>query len=109
MQYSKLWSLHNAIGIVQSIANSPNLWKQRDWSGMDSLLTGMLKSYKYDKIESELWSDSAGQSLFIRVGDHHCVSFWTGEDMVFIYSIERDTPLSEWWEQEREPLFAMHL
>jgi hypothetical protein len=36
-------------------------------------------------------SDSAGDSVFMRVGDFHCVSYWTGEDMVFIYEALRGT------------------
>lgn len=36
-------------------------------------------------------SDSAGDSVFMRVGDFHCVSYWTGEDMIFIYEALRGT------------------
>ena len=41
------------------------------------------------------WSDSAGTSMTVRAGDHHAVSYWDGEDMIFIYECSRDTDLSE--------------
>ena len=49
--------------------------------------------YKHCDISTQ--SDSAGTSMTVRVGDHHAVSYWDGEDIIFIYECSRDTDLSE--------------
>jgi hypothetical protein len=49
--------------------------------------------YEYNDVST--FSDSAGTSVTARVGDHHCVSYWDGEDIIFIYECSRDTDLSE--------------
>ena len=41
------------------------------------------------------WSDSAGNSISARVGDYHIVSYWDGEDIIFIYQCEPDDEVSE--------------
>ena len=49
----------------------------------------------YTRGDISTWSDSAGTSMTVRVGDHHCVSYWDGEDIIFIYECSVDTDLSE--------------
>ena len=50
---------------------------------------------KYTRGDISTWSDSAGTSMTVRVGDHHAVSYWDGEDIIFIYECSVDTDLSE--------------
>jgi hypothetical protein len=54
-----------------------------------------LNILKYTRGDISTWIDSAGTSMTVRVGDHHAVSYWDGEDIIFIYECSRDTDLSE--------------
>ena len=49
----------------------------------------------YARPDISTWSDSAGNSISARVGDYHVVSFWDGEDILFIYQCEPDDEVSE--------------
>jgi hypothetical protein len=49
----------------------------------------------YEQNDLSTFSDSAGTSVTARVGDYHCVSYWDGEDIIFIYEAARDTDLTE--------------
>ena len=49
----------------------------------------------YARADISTWSDSAGNSISARVGDYHVVSFWDGEDILFIYQCEPDDEVSE--------------
>ena len=49
----------------------------------------------YARSDVSTWSDSAGNSISARVGDYHIVSYWDGEDVLFIYQCEPDDEVSE--------------
>jgi len=63
--------------------------------GSFSSRTRMSNYHAYTRGDISTWSDSAGTSMTVRVGDHHAVSYWDGEDIIFIYECSRDTELSE--------------
>ena len=61
--------------------------------------------------EHEAFSDSAGDTIAYRVGDFHCVVYWTGDDVVYIYRVKKDMELSQVIEfnEEMHPLFEHEL
>jgi hypothetical protein len=67
------------------------------WTRLESIAEKCmsLNILKYTRGDISTWSDSAGTSMTVRVGDHHCVSYWDGEDIIFIYECSVDTDLSE--------------
>ena len=67
------------------------------WTRLENLVFDIFKPnwIEYGQLDIETQSDSAGTSMTVRVGDHHAVSYWDGEDIIFIYECSRDTDLSE--------------
>ena len=63
------------------------------WKTMESVAEECTRNYARADIST--WSDSAGNSISARVGDYHVVSFWDGEDMLFIYQCKPDDEVSE--------------
>ena len=67
------------------------------WTRLENIAekNAMSGSSYYKHSDISTWSDSAGWSMTVRVGDHHAVSYWDGEDIIFIYECSVDTDLSE--------------
>ena len=61
----------------------------------------------YARSDISTWSDGAGNSISARVGDYHIVSYWDGEDILFIYQCEPDDEVSE--VIGHDPLFSVAL
>tara|TARA_R100001443_G_scaffold40593_2_gene54006 strand:- start:335 stop:640 length:306 start_codon:yes stop_codon:yes gene_type:complete len=95
---------------TQSLLNAAivaNAFTEKFTYGFDVLeeLAVKLLRNKYDRVDTTTWNDSAGNSIFVRVGDYHAVSYWDGEDMIFIYEVGKDEDLCESL-SEREPIFS---
>ena len=87
---------------TQSLINAAKLADEWDTAlvkasnGFDKLVTlAEICTRNYARADISTWSDSAGNSISARVGDYHVVSFWDGEDMLFIYQCEPDDDVSE--------------
>ena len=67
------------------------------WTRLENLVFDIFKPnwIEYGQLDIETQSDSAGTSMTVRVGDYHAVSYWDGDDMIFIYECRRDADLSE--------------
>ena len=61
----------------------------------------------YARADVSTWNDSAGNSISARVGDYHIVSYWDGEDIIFIYQCGPDDEVSE--VIGHDPLFSVEL
>jgi len=76
-----------------------NKWENEisgTWLNLENIAEKCMSlTLKYTRGDISTWSDSAGTSMTVRVGDHHAVSYWDGEDMIFIYECSVDTDLSE--------------
>ena len=111
---TKLDSLAMAVKIADNLRNhltGTHTHRIREFRrGKWGELEKVLESITYPKIgpcisDTMSWSDSAGDSIWFRTGDHYAVSYWTGEDMLFIYEVGRDEELCESL-SEREPIFS---
>ena len=75
------------------------------WPTMESVAEECTRNYARSDIST--WNDSAGNSISARVGDYHIVSYWDGEDILFIYQCEPDDEVSE--VIGHDPLFSVAL
>ena len=87
---------------TQSLLNAAKLADEWDTAlvkasnGFDTLEAIAEKCTRhYARADISTWSDSAGNSISARVGDYHVVSFWDGEDILFIYQCEPDDEVAE--------------
>mgnify|MGYP003120653619 CR=1 FL=1 len=64
------------------------------WDELERIVDKTL-CQKYGHGDTHSWSDSAGESILFRCGDYYAVGYWTGEDMVFIYEVNKDQDLCE--------------
>jgi hypothetical protein len=87
---TKTHSLLNAAKVADEFAKKFS-------HGFDVLeaIPDIVLRHEYDRIDVSTWGDSAGNSISARVGDYHIVSYWDGEDIVFIYQCEPDDEVSE--------------
>jgi hypothetical protein len=60
------------------------------WNTLEKVIDGV-----QGPSDTHSWSDSAGDSILFRCGDFYAVGYWTGEDMVFIYEVNKDQDLCE--------------
>ena len=67
------------------------------WTRLENIAekNAMSGSSYYNHSDISTWADSAGASMTVRVGDYHAVSYWDGEDMIYIYECSVWTDLSE--------------
>ena len=65
------------------------------WTRLENIAERSQSLALYSRGDISTWADSAGTSITARMGDYHCVSYWDGEDIIFIYECSRDTDLSE--------------
>jgi len=115
---TKLDSLVMAVKVADNLRNflmcnnppGTHTHRRREFRrGQWGELEKSLESVSYPKIglcvsDTMSWSDSAGDSIWFRTGDYYAVSYWTGEDMIFIYEVGKDEDLCESL-SEREPVF----
>ena len=84
---------------TQSLLNAAKLadeWATKFTHGFDTLEAIAEKCTRYyARADISTWSDGAGNSISARVGDYHIVSYWDGEDIIFIYQCEPDDEVSE--------------
>ena len=99
---TKTQSLLNAAKLADEWATKFCASRNASFSRLDKLpLFGALEAIAekstrhYARSDISTWNDSAGNSISARVGDYHVVSFWDGEDMLFIYQCEPDDDVSE--------------
>ena len=65
------------------------------WTRLENIAERIQHLASYSHGDISTWSDSAGASMTVRVGDHHAVSYWDGEDIIFIYECSPNTDWSE--------------
>tara|TARA_R100000005_G_C4991399_1_gene198761 strand:- start:296 stop:634 length:339 start_codon:yes stop_codon:yes gene_type:complete len=65
------------------------------WTRLENIAERSQSLALYSRGDISTWADSAGASITARIGDYHCVSYWDGEDIIFIYECSVWTDLSE--------------
>ena len=102
-------SLNMAVKVMNVVCDEVsvlNIYERRRhyqkgiWDELERIVDNTLYT-KYGDVlgpcvsDTHSWSDSAGDSILFRCGDFYAVGYWTGEDMVFIYEVNKDQDLCE--------------
>lgn len=112
-------SLNMAVAVMNVVCDEVsvmNIYERRRhyqrgvWDELERIVDNTLYT-KYGDVlgpcvsDTHSWSDSAGESILFRCGDYYAVGYWTGEDMVFIYEVNKDQDLCESL-TSLEPIFS---
>jgi len=107
---TKTQSLLNAATLADAWARNVELFYTDgicvvEFDALETIADKLTRNYA--RADVSTWSDGAGSHISARVGDYHVVSFWDGEDMLFIYQCEPDDEVSE--VIGHDPLFSQAL